>query len=53
MGRIGFHKVLDEASAVAELVRSRRIPSLTTGALPTDQTGDLICETLETVTVPA
>jgi len=39
--------------AVAELVRSRRIPSLTTGALPTDETGDLICETLETVTVPA
>jgi 3-isopropylmalate dehydrogenase len=40
-------------AAVGELIRSRRIPSLTTGALPTDRTGDLICETLETVAVPA
>ena len=40
-------------AAVSELLRSRRIPSLTTGALATDQTGDLVCETLETVAVPA
>ena len=40
-------------AAVMELVRTKRIPSLTTGALPTDETGDLICETLETVAVPA
>ncbi len=40
-------------AAVMELVRTRRIPSLTTGALPTDETGDLICDTLETVAVPA
>jgi len=40
-------------AAVMELVRTKRIPSLTTGALPTDETGDLICETLETVALPA
>ncbi len=40
-------------AAVMELVRTKRIPSLTTGALPTDETGDLICETLETVAVGA
>jgi hypothetical protein len=38
---------------VSELLRTRRIPSLTTGALATDATGDLVCETLETVAVPA
>jgi isocitrate/isopropylmalate dehydrogenase len=40
-------------AAVAGLLRSQRIPSLTTGALPTDATGDLICEALETAAVPA
>jgi 3-isopropylmalate dehydrogenase len=40
-------------ATVAELIRTKRIPSLTTGALPTDATGDLICETLESVAVPA
>jgi 3-isopropylmalate dehydrogenase len=40
-------------AAVSELLRTKRIPSLTTGALATDRTGDLVCETLETVAVPA
>jgi 3-isopropylmalate dehydrogenase len=39
--------------ALAELLRTKRIPSLTTGALATDATGDLVCVALERATVSA
>ena len=40
-------------NSLAELLRTKRIPSLTTGALATDATGDLVCATLEKAAVPA
>ena len=40
-------------ATLAELLRTKQIPSLTTGALSTDKTGDLVCAALEKTTVPA
>jgi hypothetical protein len=40
-------------ATLAELLRTKRIPSLTTAALATDATGDLVCAALERATVSA
>ena len=40
-------------ATLAELLRTKKIPSLTTGALATDATGDLVCAALEKAAVPA
>jgi len=40
-------------ATLADLLRTKRIPSLTTGALATDATGDLVCAALEKAAVPA
>jgi 3-isopropylmalate dehydrogenase len=40
-------------ATLAELLRTKQIPSLTTGALSTSATGDLVCAALEKTTVPA
>ena len=40
-------------ATLGELLRTRQIPSLTTGALSTTATGDLVCAALGKATVPA
>ena len=40
-------------ATLGELLRTKQIPSLTTGALATDATGDLVCAALEKTAVPA
>jgi 3-isopropylmalate dehydrogenase len=55
MDHVGETRAAQRIEAtLADLLRTRAIPSLTTGAgLSTTATGDLVCETLEKTAVPA